>query len=269
MVRRNIYDILNSGNVDLEREYSRFYFLFYESQFWVGYNQQTICGLIKGWFHSFDKRLIKRCISLEDFDDTFDFCFVSEPNNFNLEYLLNFLEYTINFCNQTHPDVGDVFLKTPIKDYLDKAFECIDELGFKAVENDGITIVVEKDSAALSVAETVEPVLSYKILEYNHRRLKGDLMAKKSILKLMADDLEPDQKRLQAINASLKSDLFQLMNKFIRHNNNDNKFIKTLNDKQTEEIYDNIYQMWLLAKMELEQADRNDGIKSLIRDVNA
>ena len=269
MVRRNIYDILNSGNVDLEREYSRFYFLFYESQFWVGYNQQTICGLIKGWFHSFDKRLIKRCISLEDFDDTFDFCFVSEPSNFNLEYLLNFLEYTINFCNQTHPDVGDVFLKTPIKDYLDKAFECIDELGFKAVENDGITIVVEKDSAALSVAETVEPVLSYKILEYNHRRLKGDLMAKKSILKLMADDLEPDQKRLQAINASLKSDLFQLMNKFIRHNNNDNKFIKTLNDKQTEEIYDNIYQMWLLAKMELEQADRNDGIKSLIRDVNA
>ena len=269
MVRRNIYDILNSGNIDLEREYSRFYFLFYESQFVVGYNQQTICGLIKGWFNSFDKRLIKRCISLEDFDDTFGFCFVSKPNNFNLEYLLNFLEYTFNFCNQTHPEVGDVFHKMPIKDYLYRALECIDELGFKAIENDGITIIVEKDSAALSVAETVEPVLSYKILEYNHRRLKGDLVAKKSILKLMADDLEPHQRRLQEINSSLKSDLFQLMHKFIRHNNNDNKFIKTLNDKQIEEVYDDIYQMWLLAKMELVQAEKNDEIKRLIRDVNA
>ena len=165
--------------------------------------------------------------------------------------------------------ISNILFDKILLDYIDRVNDCLDELGFETFEKEGITIIVEKNSAALSVAEIVEPVLSYKILEYNHHRLKGDLLAKKSILKLMADDLEPHQRRLQEINASLKSDLFQLMNKFIRHNNNDNKFIKTLNDIQTEEIYDNIYQMWLLAKMELEQADRNDGIKSLIRDVNA
>lgn len=269
MIRRNIYDVLNSGNIDLKREYSRFYFLFYESKFLVGYNQQSIYSLIKGWFRSFDKRLIKRCVSIEDFDETFGFYFVETPNDFDLEYLLRFLEYTINFCRQTKPEVGDVFHKMPIKDYLERAMDCVDELGFKAVENDGITIVVEKDSAALSVAEIVEPVLSYKILEYNHHRLKGDLMTKKSILKMMADDLEPYQRRLNEINSSLKSDLFQLLNKFIRHNNSDNEFIKLLKNDHLEVIYDDIYQMWLLAKMLLEQDKRNEDIKNLLKAVNA
>ena len=86
---------------------------------------------------------------------------------------------------------------------------------------------------------------------------------------MMYDDIEPNQRELEAVNRTLKSDLFQLMNKFIRHNNSDNKFIQTLNNNQLEAIYDDIYQLWLLAKLELDNVERNKRVKELLNAVNS
>ena len=86
---------------------------------------------------------------------------------------------------------------------------------------------------------------------------------------MMYDDIEPNQRELEAVNRTLKSDLFQLMNKFIRHNNSDNKYIQTLNNNQLEAIYDDIYQLWLLAKLELDNVERNKRVKELLNAVNS
>ena len=142
-------------------------------------------------------------------------------------------------------------------------------LGFERVNKENIYLFVEKNPVVSAVAEITNKDLAYSVMEYNHHRLKGDLATKKSILKMMYEDIEPCQRVLNDVNKSLKSDLFQLMNKFVRHNNNDNKFIQSLNDKQLESICDDIYQMWLLAKMEIDQVERNKRMKIILEAVNA
>ena len=69
-------------------------------------------------------------------------------------------------------------------------------------------------------------------------------------------------------NKSFASDLFQLLNKFIRHNNSENRVISQTSDSELEAVYDEIYQMWLLAKMQLEHAKRKSTISELINKIN-
>lgn len=102
---------------------------------------------------------------------------------------------------------------------------CIDEIGYKKIEKDSLYIIVEKNAAALAVAEVVKKDLAYPVMEYNHHKLKGDLSSKKSILKSMADDIEPERTKLNGLNKRFTSNLFQLFNNFIRHNNSKNEYI--------------------------------------------
>ncbi len=51
-------------------------------------------------------------------------------------------------------------------------------------------ILVERDSAAFAVADIVEEELAFKVIEYNHYLLKGDLDKKRNILKALADKVE-------------------------------------------------------------------------------
>lgn len=84
----------------------------------------------------------------------------------------------------------------------------------------------------------------------------------------MADSIERERNALKSINSNFTSDLFQLFNKFIRHDNSDNKNISNMLDEELESIYDDMYQMWLLAKLELKQNERNKRIKDLIKNLN-
>ena len=110
--------------------------------------------------------------------------------------------------------------------------------------------------------------LSYSVLEYNHFRLKGDLTAKLSILKLMADDIEPHRKSLEQVDSSLSNQLFQMLNKFVRHNITGNAFLDSITDEEKEQWYDEIYQMWLLAKLELDNVDRKRRVKDVLSKIN-
>ena len=48
----------------------------------------------------------------------------------------------------------------------------------------------------------------------------------------MAEDIEPQRKNLNNINKSYSSDLFQLLNKFIRHDTSKNEQIEKLTNNQ-------------------------------------
>lgn len=126
------------------------------------------------------------------------------------------------------------------------------------MEHNGVFIYTEKKPEAIAVAEIVDDSLSYKVLEYNHIRMRGNLKGKLSILKLMADDIENKQVRnaIKSINTTFESQLYQLINKFVRHDHSQTQIIADMQDEELEMWYDEIYQMWLLAKLGLDHLDR-------------
>lgn len=270
-MRRSIYDIINDSGVDLNVEYRRLYSFFYLWEHciddWNDLNL-TLYQCVDKYFDIIHKSLKKRCICLEDFNDTFGYHFVLNPESIDLEELVRFVEYTINFSVGLLCCRNCEVVKVSEK-YINLCKECMEVLSFQYVLKDDIVIFVEANPDSVAVAEITGEELSCSVMEYNHHRLKGDIASKKSILKMMYDDIEPNQRELEAVNRTLKSDLFQLMNKFIRHNNSDNKFIQTLNNNQLEAIYDEIYQLWLLAKLELDNVERNKRVKELLNAVNS
>ena len=174
-----------------------------------------------------------------------------------LELFITLSEYVYNFVSEAH------FIITPYR-YLQKQAQfimaniesSIDEIGYKIIVKDNLYIIVPASPQALAVAEIVKSELAVSVFEYNHYRLKGQLTEKLSILKLLADDIEPFRSELNTINRNSTNYLFRSLNFFIRHNNQEKIEAKELSSTEIEEWYDDIYQMYLLAKLELDNVKR-------------
>lgn len=104
--------------------------------------------------------------------------------------------------------------------YLQQVQNVIEIIGYMRVIQDEISIFVPKDRGAVSVSEIVSPEISYKVLEYNHYTMKGDIARKRETLRILADQLEPRRVELAAINKELANNVFFMFNNMnIRHNN--------------------------------------------------
>ena len=129
--------------------------------------------------------------------------------------------------------------------YVQQVLTVIETIGYMPNNQNGITDFVPKDQAAISAAEIVDPALSYRIIEYNHHSMKGDLERKKATLIALADKLEPKRAKLKQVSGSLESDLFYLLNSVnVRHNNADQvgknyiHFVADMKDGDIAEIID-------------------------------
>lgn len=60
-----------------------------------------------------------------------------------------------------------------------------------------------------------------------------------------------------------------MLQKFVRHNNKSNHFIRAMSNEETEECYDDIYQMWLLAILELDNVERKQRVEKTLEKINA
>ena len=145
----------------------------------------------------------------------------------------------------------------------------LDLVDYEFIRDDAsVNILIPRKQESLAVAEIVDEKLAYSVLEYNHHSLKGNLEKKKAILKLMADDIEPQRKILNGINKTLSDNLVQMLQKFVRHNNEDNPYIKRLSPDALESCYDDIYQMWLLAKLEIDNLERKKRVEIVLQNIN-
>lgn len=263
MERRNFAQILSEAKIDIKREYSRLFCMFYTFQIEPNTTLRDRCDEC---FMNMPFR--KTCLSLEDFDETYGIDFVEMPSDFDLNYLINFCEYTYNLVQYCNMAPSFYSLEPPTITYMFQVDKVIDLVNYVRAEDNGIIIFVPKSPEALAVAEIVGPSLSYKVIEYNHHSLKGDLVSKQNILKRMADDIEPMRKELASINKSLSDTLFQMLNKFVRHSHDKTPFISTLSETELENIYDDIYQLWLLSKLELDNRDRKQRANEILAKIN-
>jgi hypothetical protein len=138
------------------------------------------------------------------------------------------------------------------------------------VIQDEISIFVPKDRGAVSVSEIVSPEISYKVLEYNHYTMKGDIARKRETLRILADQLEPRRVELAAINKELANNVFFMFNNMnIRHNNcaegdkNYKEVVAKMSQDELESWYDETYQLCLLAFLELDNVERTKKVAQL------
>lgn len=267
MARKNFYEIINDSPFNLRAEYDRIYKLFYG----MSKSDYSVLCMIDNAFECFPKNLIGRTISWEDFDYTYGFNFPQDSEKVVIDDLITFCEYAYTFCKAIMlyaEDLIDDDDHRRVLRTMQTIDECMNDLAQMPLHREDITIFVPRNPESISAAEISSPELAVSILEYHHHALKGNLAKKKAILKLLADDIEPFRTELNGINKSFSSAFFQMLQKFVRHNNDDNNYISSLSDKEKEAYYDDIYQMWLLAKLELDNVERMQRVKKTLGAIN-
>lgn len=206
---------------------------------------------------------------------TYGINYEPDRNNIKMNDFLLYAEMILNmlvFFNEK----DNLIYSSRIQRVKETILYDLEKINHKVVEqNKGQYIIVQKDAAVSAVVDLVEPDLARTIIRYNHYQLKGDIDAKKEILRKITDALEPRRKELEGINKTLASDFFLLVNKMnIRHNNCDptdkSKYVEVfdkMTKKQKENWYDEIFQQGLMAFLSLEQAERNKRISEFKKGI--
>lgn len=268
MARRNFYEILNGSPLNLKAEYNRIYALFYKGTAYDG----AVVDIVDEVFEALPPYLRGRAITLSDFDETYGFSFSDHTLLFEPDDLILLCEYIWNLCNGVIKHAYQMINESDYQsiDHLLKIVDgCIKDMQHIPVNQNNIIIFVPKDANVVAVTEIVKEEMAVSILEYHHHGLKGNLAKKKAILKLMADDIESNRQDLRNINKPLEAQLFQLMNKFVRHDHSKTPYIAGMRPAEIEQCYDDIYQMWLLAKLEMDHyATRKSRIATLLEQIN-
>lgn len=269
--RPNMYDIITRKEIDIAHEYERIWQMFNLAE--SGSSATPLCRSIEGGMQFFPMPFRHRAVTLNDFDKTFGFSFPCPPASVTEAELVSYCEYVITLCDHLWEYAEDVLEEDSdfLRDDLYKTVEsCMDEMGYEAVKRDFITIYVKKEPAVEVAAAAVDEAIAFDVKAYGHARTKGDLARKKTILLYLANDFEPRRRILKANNLSgLEDTLSQMFNKFVRHNNADNAYIRTLSPDELEGYYDDIYQLWLTATLEIDSIERKRRAKEVLGKINA
>lgn len=217
-----------------------------------------------------------RCLDLDDFNEVVDYAALWKSAPYDFKDLLLLLEIVYNFWYMVHSDglvyqpyQGNMSYVNTFN-MLKQALDCVlAHYNYKGeyFSDEEQLIVTEDSAAATAVAEITDATIGRAVIRYNHFVLKGDLVAKKSILVSLGGDLEPKRAALEAIDKQLTGDIFFMLNNMnLRHNNcvpGTPKYkvaVDALDDKAMEEWYDELYQMILLAYLKLDHEQRKPKI---------
>lgn len=270
-------EVLKNAGFDISLEYKRLYKLFYEERNAGIYNTPQNHSF-SSTYEFFNKKENFRQISfrgtaldLYDFDKAHKLSFRSTTSTDDIEYLISFCEYIINLFNSFPAFESDFRIRNIASVFIEQITQIVDNACYTSIEKDECIIIIPKDVTVMAVSEIVDKSVSYKVILYNHHSLKGNIEEKKKIIRQLADLLEPKRNQLKEINGSFATDLFNCFNNFnIRHNNKDkstshyNPLFETITDSALEYLYDEIYQLCLLAFMEIDSIDKKRSIKEML-----
>jgi hypothetical protein len=274
--RKTIFDIL-SEDFDLKKEIGVIYnFLAVEPIVTIEDEVFTVIRFIdEHCFHWWMQRKYTRCISCADMMERLNIrAIVENPEPLIPEFII-FMEFVENMLS--------LFIRYVKKHnhQLMNSFKLLDENAETLLDHFNLTtyeiwedekvIIIEKNRAASAAAEVVDSDLAKDIVQYNHYLLKGEVEIKRDIITRLAKELEPKLGQLEKADEILADQLsvfFDNMN--IKYNNtdpDDKNFVKhtaKMDAIEVEEVYDEIYQMILLALLLLEHTEREKYVKELM-----
>lgn len=280
MARKNLFEILSDNKIDVLKEIKKISDLLEQtkiisySDWWGREHKITILQYLETeriflkWQHR------KTYLTINEMMSDIGISTLPKSN----DEIIIYMEFVINMLNLfENSDISGYIVDNDIlKALRDNVIYVLEFLNLKPIEKDkNIYILIEKKASVTAVSEIIDDKkLSFQVTEYNHYLLKGNLEKKKSILLSLADKLEPQRKALCNINNKLENNLFYSFNNCcIRHNNKEkgNHFIKymsKISDSELEKIYDETYQMVLLAFLLLDNMERQKYIESLKDNIN-
>lgn len=271
MTRKNIFEILNK-NVDIQHEIKKISKLL-ETNTIIKDKYQDITVLQTVNMYSFiGWKQRNRYINSEEMMSKLDIRDIYFKS-ISLNEAIIYLEFAINMIHLCGKAINEkkVSYYADYEMLYENIVSLVEHLNMeiKIFEKEEKVIIVEKNKAATAVAEIVDDKLGYKVIEYNHYLLKGDIAKKKDILNALASKLEPEKTKLETLDKTLSDNFFFLCNNInIRHNNKEKgksykEFVAKMADKELEEWYDETYQLALLAILLLDNVPRTKKIKDL------
>ena len=260
MTRRNIFELMQE-KYDHIKEVEKLSDLLEEDMILLGTKSLTLEEFVdeyefdnwKNSYHYINCEDLKESLGI---NETIKFC--TRGYGISIEDTLVFLEYVLNIINICQRSIcivhNEAFFTKPYPRLIKNIEILLSNLNYEYIyfDKEEKVILVERDSAAFAVADIVEEELAFKVIEYNHYLLKGDLDKKRNILKALADKVEGFGDNL---NKSLFSDFGYLANNInIRHNNlegkNKKEYLLNIANEELEDWYDETYQVMLLCILE-------------------
>lgn len=260
MTRRNIFELMQE-KYDYIKEIEKLSDLLEEDMILFGTESLTLEEFVdkyefdnwKNSEHYINCEELKESLGI---NETVRFC--SRGYGILIEEVLVFVEYVLNIINICKKSIcivnNEAFFTKPYPRLIKNIEILLSNLNYEYIyfDKEEKVILAERDSAAFSVADIVEEELAFKVIEYNHYLLKGDLDKKRNILKALADKIEGFRDNL---NKTLFSDFGYLANNLnIRHNNlegkNKKEYLVNIDNEELECWYDETYQVMLLCILE-------------------
>lgn len=254
IMRKSIFDLMSNKEIDIEREFIRIRKLFEKEHFYGIYSIKTYID--DYYFQKWKRR--GRFLSLNDLFTSLGIKDSEGLKDNTLEYLLMYIEVIVNMLklgeisninsNTYRYEDFNMEIYVLLKENIETLLE---DLNYEIkVKNNQEYIIVEKDMLLSAVAESNEDICN-DIIEYRRFSLKGNILKKRNLLKLLANKVEGMKNLFKGTtyNNMFEDIQFMLNNFNIRHNNvqgkNRKEYIVNLKDEELEQLYDKTFDMIL------------------------
>ena len=279
-MRKSIFDIV-ADKIDMKSDTYRLVTM--------ANNEKTLC--VNGWvnytvfefvaeFCFEDWNYRSRYMNVDDYLKALDFEVLVIDAEYDIESHLTLIELIYNFWNLAHNVFDDEDFSGNLewsgnfyhlKDVMDEILEEYNHRVYSNKDKDYFIVIENKPEVTAAAEIMTSDTLSFNIIRYNHRSLKGEIEVKKAILASFGTELEPKRKVLQGINKQLSEDIFFMLNNMnVRHNNCDasdsgkyKEYVSKMTLEQLEDWYDELYQMMLIAFLLLDNEERSVKVREL------
>ena len=254
MVRKNLWEILESKVIDIPQEYDRLWNLFHSRELTKkGSFYYSFYEIASKEFLNFPRR--GTFITYDDFLEFVDL----KDNSLgpfarldDLNLLIEIILFVFGDLDKIQSSFNYFYGKNIIMDNISALLEKTNQ---KVVSLEGMgKIVIPKDETVTAAAEIILPddeKLAFEILGYSHYSNKDNIKEKRRILQLLANYLEPKFKKNKNSNISF------LLNKyFIRHGDDENqKNVDSMTTDELNMLYDKLYREILYYVLEQEHKE--------------